>query len=99
MMQQVMIGMVATLAPSIGPTLGGWITQHMSWHWLFLVNIVPGIVAVTLVFLFIPKQKGEIALLRRLDITALVSMALFLGLFEWIIDEGPGDNWFQSSAS
>ncbi|MBU1289238.1 MAG: MFS transporter, partial [Alphaproteobacteria bacterium] len=36
MTQQVMIGMVATLAPSIGPTLGGWITEHMSWHWLFL---------------------------------------------------------------
>ena len=61
MTQQVMIGMVATLAPSIGPTLGGWITQHMSWHWLFLVNIVPGIAAITLVFLFIPKQKGESA--------------------------------------
>jgi DHA2 family multidrug resistance protein len=98
MTQQVMIGMVATLAPSIGPTLGGWITQHMSWHWLFLVNIVPGIAAITLVFLFIPKQKGEITLLRRLDVTALISMALFLGLFEWIIDEGPSDSWFQSSA-
>lgn len=98
MTQQVMIGMVATLAPSIGPTLGGWITQHASWHWLFLVNVVPGIAAITLVFLFIPKQKGEIALLKRLDVTALVAMALFLGLFEWIIDEGPGESWFQSSA-
>lgn len=98
MTQQVAIGMVATLAPSIGPTLGGWITQHMSWHWLFLINVVPGIVAITLVFLFIPRQKGEIALLRRLDVTALVAMAFFLGLFEWIVDEGPSNGWFQSTA-
>ena len=98
MTQQVMIGMVATLAPSIGPTLGGWITQHMSWHWLFLINVVPGIAAITLVFLFIPKQKGEPALLRRLDVTALVAMAFFLGLFEWVVDEGPSDGWFESAA-
>ena len=97
MTQQVMIGMVATLAPSIGPTLGGWITQHTSWHWLFLINVVPGIIAITFVYFFIPRQKGEVALLRRLDTIALITMALFLGLFEWIVDEGPGDGWFQSA--
>ncbi|MEZ5953103.1 MAG: DHA2 family efflux MFS transporter permease subunit [Hyphomonas sp.] len=97
MNQQVAIGMVATLAPSIGPTLGGWITQHASWHWLFLINVVPGIIAITLVSLYIPRQKGDMALLRRLDLTAFVAMALFLGLLEWIVDEAPGDNWFESS--
>ncbi|MCA8897257.1 MAG: DHA2 family efflux MFS transporter permease subunit [Hyphomonas sp.] len=97
MTQQVMIGMVATLAPSIGPTLGGWITQHAAWHWLFLINIVPGAAAITLVYMFVPHQKGEISLLRRLDTIALISMAIFLGLFEWIVDEGPGDSWFQSA--
>ncbi len=96
MTQQVMIGMVATLAPSIGPTLGGWITQHLSWHWLFLINIVPGIVAITLVWNFIPRQQTQINLLKRLDVTALTAMALFLGLFEWIVDEGPGEGWLQS---
>ncbi|MCA8901017.1 MAG: DHA2 family efflux MFS transporter permease subunit [Hyphomonas sp.] len=96
MTQQVMIGMVATLAPSIGPTLGGWITQHMSWHWLFLINIVPGIVSIALVWTCIPRQKSNFPLLRRLDTIALVSMALFLGLFEWIVDEGPGEGWLQS---
>ena len=98
MTQQVMIGMVATLAPSIGPTLGGWITQHMSWHWLFLVNIVPGIVAIGLVWFFIPRQKSDIGLLKRLDVIALIAMALFLGLFEWVVDEGPGEGWLQSPA-
>ena len=39
-----MIGLVATLAPTIGPTVGGYLTEPFSWHWLFLVNVVPGIV-------------------------------------------------------
>ena len=38
-----MIGLVATLAPTIGPTVGGYLTDLMSWHWLFLINVVPGI--------------------------------------------------------
>ena len=39
-----MIGLVATLAPTIGPTVGGYLTDAFSWHWLFLINVVPGIV-------------------------------------------------------
>ena len=96
MTQQVMIGMVATLAPSIGPTLGGWITGHMSWHWLFLLNVIPGIVAVVLVWRFIPRQKGEADLLRRIDLIGLASMAVMLGAFEWIVEEGPAEGWSQS---
>lgn len=96
MLQQVMIGMVATLAPSIGPTLGGWITQHLSWHWLFLVNVLPGIVAIAAVWTLIPRQKTDFNLLKRLDVMALIAMALFLGLLEWVIDEGPGENWLES---
>ncbi|MEI7608453.1 MAG: MFS transporter, partial [Rhodospirillaceae bacterium] len=38
----VIMGLVATMAPTLGPTLGGWLTQNFSWHWLFLINIVPG---------------------------------------------------------
>ena len=37
-----MIGLVATLAPTIGPTVGGYLTDALSWHWLFFINIVPG---------------------------------------------------------
>ncbi|KCZ93907.1 DHA2 family efflux MFS transporter permease subunit [Hyphomonas johnsonii] len=97
MTQQVMIGMVATLAPSIGPTLGGWITGHMSWHWLFLLNVIPGIAAVTLVWLFVPRQKGEAHLLRKIDLLGLASMAMMLGVFEWVVEEGPAEGWTQSS--
>ncbi|MBY9065277.1 DHA2 family efflux MFS transporter permease subunit [Hyphomonas sp. WL0036] len=95
MTQQVMIGMVATLAPSIGPTLGGWVTEHLGWHWLFLINIVPGIAACVLVYLFVPKQKGDLNLLKRLDVLGFSAMALFLGSLEWVVDEGPAAGWFS----
>jgi DHA2 family multidrug resistance protein len=97
MLQQVAIGMVATLAPSIGPTLGGWITEHLSWHWLFLVNVIPGIVASTLVWNLIPKTGSNLSLIRNIDIIGLAAMALFLGSFEYLFEEGPANGWFEES--
>ena len=96
MTQQVMIGMVATLAPSIGPTLGGWVTEHSSWHWLFLLNVLPGIAAVVLVYLYVPRKNGDLSLLKRIDLMSLAGMALMLGTLEWVVEEGPKQNWFES---
>ncbi|MBI1360348.1 MAG: DHA2 family efflux MFS transporter permease subunit [Alphaproteobacteria bacterium] len=95
MVQQVMIGMVATLAPSIGPTLGGWITDHLSWHWLFLVNVGPGIFAASMVLTYIPKDQLDLRVIRNIDFTGLLAMALFLGAFEWVFEQGPTDGWFE----
>jgi DHA2 family multidrug resistance protein len=95
MLQQVAIGMVATLAPSIGPTLGGWITEHMSWHWLFLVNVIPGIISATLVWNFTPKQPTQLNLIRNIDIIGLAAMAIFLGSFEYVFEEGPTAGWLE----
>lgn len=95
MLQQVMIGMVATLAPSIGPTLGGWVSETSSWHWLFLINIVPGLISAWLVWTHIPRSTLRLNLLRRIDILGLAAMALFLGSFEWVFEEGPVAGWFE----
>ena len=95
MIQQVAIGMVATLAPSIGPTLGGWLTENMSWHWLFLVNVIPGIIAATLVWNLTPKAPMQLSLIRNIDIIGLAAMALFLGAFEYVFEEGPTAGWFE----
>lgn len=94
-LQQVMVGMVATLAPSIGPTLGGWVSENSSWHWLFLINIVPGLISAWLVWTHIPRSTLRINLLRRIDILGLAAMALFLGSFEWVFEEGPAAGWFE----
>jgi DHA2 family multidrug resistance protein len=95
MLQQVMIGMVATLAPSLGPTLGGWITEHLSWHWLFLVNIIPGVIACIAVWRLIPGSPLNVSVIRYLDFIGLAAMALFLGSFEWVFEEGPAAGWFE----
>ena len=97
MLQQVMVGMVATLAPAIGPTLGGWVSETSSWHWLFLINIVPGVISAYLVWTHIPRSALRLDLLKRIDILGLAAMALFLGSFEWVFEEGPAAGWLEDS--
>ncbi|MDI4661578.1 MULTISPECIES: DHA2 family efflux MFS transporter permease subunit [Cobetia] len=94
---QAVIGLVATMAPSIGPSVGGYITEYMSWHWLFLVNLVPGLIVATLVWRNLEIDRGDRGLLSRLDTPGLVLMAVFLGSLEFVLEEGPGDDWFASS--
>ncbi len=94
----VLVGMVSTLAPSIGPTLGGWITEHMGWHWLFLINVVPGFACAALVWTLSPLRQEEPELLKRLDLAGLVGMALFLGALEFVLEEGPKHDWLADPA-
>jgi DHA2 family multidrug resistance protein len=93
---QAVIGMIATTAPSIGPTLGGYITQHASWHWLFLMNVVPGVLASAGAWFFLRIDKPDFALFKKIDFLGLLYLALFLGPLEYILEEGPGEEWFDS---
>jgi DHA2 family multidrug resistance protein len=90
-----MIGMVATLAPTVGPTVGGYLTDLFSWHWLFLVNVPPGIIVCVLVWRYVDFDKPDYSLLNRFDWLGLAGMALFLGGLEYVLEEGPSKDWFQ----
>lgn len=90
-----MIGMVATLAPTIGPTIGGYLTDIFSWHWLFLINVPAGLVVCTLVWRLVDFDKPDRSLLGRFDWIGLVAMAVFLGGLEYVLEEGPAKEWFQ----
>jgi DHA2 family multidrug resistance protein len=90
------IGLVATLAPTIGPTVGGYLTDVFSWHWLFLVNIIPGIIVSVGTWLLIDFDKPDCTLLKRFDWIGLAAMAGFLGAMEYALEEGPSKDWFQS---
>ena len=90
-----MIGLVATLAPTIGPTVGGYLTDAFSWHWLFLVNVVPGIVVAIAVLFLIDFDKPDYSLLGRFDLVGLAAMAVFLGSLEYVLEEGPRNDWFD----
>ncbi len=91
----VIIGLVATMAPTLGPTLGGYLTETFSWHWLFLINLVPGIVTAAAGWTLIRIDKPNLALLKGFDIAGLVLMAVFLGSLEYVVEEGARNNWFE----
>lgn len=90
-----LIGLVATLAPTIGPTVGGYLTDLFSWHWLFLVNVPPGIFVIIAAVTLIDFDEPDFALLERFDWFGLIFMAGFLGSLEFVLEEGPTNDWFE----
>ena len=66
-------GVLAVLAPTVGPFVGGWITDTYDWPWLFLINIVPGVVAIAIAAHLLPSEQADLALLRTLDLPALAA--------------------------
>ncbi len=92
-----LIGLVATMAPTIGPTVGGYLTDLFSWRWLFLINVVPGIFVALSTWLLVDFDSPEPHLLKNFDWTGLISMAFFLGALEYLLEEGPTMNWFDDT--
>ncbi|TBW36654.1 DHA2 family efflux MFS transporter permease subunit [Siculibacillus lacustris] len=90
------IGLVATLAPTIGPTVGGYLTDLFSWHWLFLVNIVPGILVTIATWTLVDFDEPDLSLYDNFDWAGLAGMAAFLGALEYVLEEGPAKGWFDS---
>lgn len=91
-----LVGLTVTLAPTIGPTVGGYLTELFSWHWLFLVNIIPGVAASLIAWTMVDFDQPDYALLRRFDWAGLATMAVFLGSLEFVLEEGQKEDWFQS---
>jgi len=92
------IGLVATLAPTIGPTVGGVITDWTSWHWLFFINIVPGIIITIGVLALVDFDRPDFKLLEHFDWWGLLFMAGFLGSLEYVLEEGPQYEWLQDTS-
>jgi len=93
-------GLVAVLAPSIGPTLGGWITDNYSWRWIFFINIPVGIFAFMLVTRLIedpPWIKPDRGLLRNIDYLGLSLLTISMAGMQIMLDKGEENDWFASS--
>ncbi|MBW9114013.1 DHA2 family efflux MFS transporter permease subunit [Rhizobium cauense] len=88
-------GVLAVLAPTVGPIIGGWLTSTYSWHWLFLINIAPGIISALLAWRLLPRQNGSGSELRELDGLSLVMMALALTSLELGLKEAPTQGWLS----
>ncbi len=92
-------GLVAVLAPSIGPTLGGWITDNFSWRWIFFINIPVGILAYILVSRLIedpPWIKADPSRLRNMDYLGLAFLTISMGGLQIMLDKGEENDWFSS---
>lgn len=86
-------GLAAVLAPTIGPIVGGWLTQTYSWHWLFLVNIVPGIAAAIGAATMLPHSAIDRHALRRIDALSVLLMAVALTALEIGLKDAPRFGW------
>lgn len=86
-------GVAAVLAPTVGPIAGGWITESWSWHWLFRVNIVPGIVAALIALVTLRGPAANHRNPRNFDVIALVALAAALTAFELELKDAPTLGW------
>ena len=84
----------AGLAPTLGPVVGGWITDNWSWQWLFYINVVPGMLVASLVPILVRMDKPDLALLKGADYLGMVLMALSLGCLDYVLEEGARWDWF-----
>ena len=92
-----MMGMVITLAPSLGPTIGGMVAESLGWRALFWVNVIPGVlIAATIWNTMGSLGKPDFSLLKKIDVWGLLGLALFLGAAEYTLEEGPSNEWFAS---
>jgi len=91
----VIISMLFNISGTMGPSIGGFLTDTFSWHWLFLVNIVPGLLVAAVVWLAIDVDKPDFSLLHGFDVTGLALMAIFLGCLQYALEEGPRWDWLD----
>lgn len=91
------LGMVSVLAPTLGPTVGGWLTEAVGWRSIFYINIVPGALVTVLAISVIKVDRPNFKMLKTIDYSHLVAMAVFLGGLEFVLEEGPRKQWFEDS--
>jgi len=92
-------GITTIMAPTIGPTLGGWITFNYSWRWIFFINLPVGVLAVFLVYTVVedpPYLKRLRNAAARLDYIGISLLILGVGALQVLLDKGQEDDWFGS---
>ena len=92
-----MFGLGTVVAPTLGPTLGGWLTDAYSWRWAFYINLPVGLVAVYLISLLVrDPHYVRAARPKRIDGIGFGLLALWLGLLQISLDKGQEANWFSA---
>jgi DHA2 family multidrug resistance protein len=92
-------GMAVVVAPAIGPTLGGWLTDNYNWHWIFFINLPFGLLSLFLSNRMVedpPEMKERMKRRLPVDFIGLGAVALGVGLLEFTLDKGQEKDWFGS---
>lgn len=99
-----LFGVAVVVAPVVGPTLGGWLSDNISWHWCFMINGPVGVLAIVAIALVLRESQAEVAHRRRMrqtgggfDVVGFMLMTTFLGALELMCDRGLEDDWFGST--
>ena len=88
-------GLLAVLAPTLGPVVGGWTTSAYSWHWIFLINVLPAIACLFAGALCLPRHRRQLELFRTLDWLSLALIAIALSSLEIGLKEAPDRGWLS----
>jgi DHA2 family multidrug resistance protein len=91
-----LFGLTVTFAPAIGPTIGGWLTDNLSWHYIFYLNLIPGPIAAFIQLTALPKQKAKWSELPNGDWLGIAAMAIGLSCLTIVLEEGQQKEWFES---
>ncbi len=95
MTASIVMGLIVTLAPTVGPTLGGHLTEMLNWRWLFFINVFPGMLALFLVGRYGKFDEGDPRLAKGFDWFGLAVMAIFLLSLQYVLEEGAKNSWFD----
>ncbi|MDX1916375.1 MAG: DHA2 family efflux MFS transporter permease subunit [Rickettsiaceae bacterium] len=93
----IVIGLVVTVAPTLGPTLGGYITELLSWHFMFLLNAIPGMITVFLVYNYANFDQPNRKILENFDYLGILLLVSCLASFQYILEEGARKDWLESN--
>ena len=91
----IVLGLIVTIAPTVGPVLGGYLTETYSWELLFLINILPGMLVCFLVWRFLDIDQPKWELLQKIDFIGIALIAVCLGCMQFVLEEGARDQWFE----
>ena len=97
-MANAVFGIGVVIAPIIGPTLGGWLTDNYSWRWCFYINLPVGVLALLLIqtFVYDPEYIRNHKV-KRIDYVGLGLLAVGLGALQIVLDKGQREDWFESA--
>ena len=91
----IVLGLIVTMAPTVGPVLGGYLTETYNWELLFLINIIPGIIVCVMVWRYLDIDQPDWALLQKIDFVGIALIAVFLGCMQFVLEEGVRKQWFE----